>query len=170
MPLQTFVECEIRTVLTGAAGITGVSTTPTDDVDLLQRLTWTSGTATGQADKAYRATRTVAASGTDPLDLAGVLVDGLGAALTFVRVKAIMVRASAANTNNVRLNRPAANGVPLFLAVSDGIDILPGGLFLWVAPAAGVTVTPATADLINLDNSGAGTPVTYDIVIVGTSA
>jgi len=130
----------------------------------------TSGTGTGQADRLFTDTRTVTASGTDALDLAGSLVDAFGATLTFVKLKAVLVSAAAGNTNNVRINRPASNGVPLFLAASDGIDIPPGGAFLWVAPGAGVTVTPATGDLLNIDNSGAGTSVTYDVVLVGTSA
>jgi hypothetical protein len=128
------------------------------------------GTATGQADLCWSDNRTVAGSGTDALDLAGTLVGNLGGVLTIVKLKAVLVRAAAANVNPVRINRPASNGVPLFLAASDGIDILPGGLFLWVAPGAGVTVTPATGDLINIDNGGAGTSVTYDVVFIGTSA
>jgi hypothetical protein len=168
MPLTTMIEAEIYTILTGSTAAAGV--TPTAPSDVLTRQSWQTGVGSNQADKVYTATRTVAASGTDALDLAGVLTDPLGSALTFVKMKALLVRAAAANTNNVRLNRPATNGVPLFVAVSSGIDILPGGLFLWTAPGAGVTVTPATGDIINLDNSGAGTSVTYDIVIVGTSA
>jgi hypothetical protein len=109
-------------------------------------------------------------SSTDALDLAGALVGNLGGTLTIVKLKAVLVRAAAANANNVRINRPASNGVPLFIAASDGIDVLPGGLFLWVAPGAGVTVTAATGDLLNIDNSGSGTSVTYDVVLVGTSA
>jgi hypothetical protein len=71
----------------------------------------------------------------------------------------------------VRVNRPASNGVPLFLAASDGIDVPPGGVFLWACPADGkVTVTASTGDLLNIDNSGAGTSVTYDVVIIGCSA
>lgn len=170
MPLTTMIEAEILTSYTAAAGVTGAATVPTDTLDLFLRSNWSSGVGAGQADKVFRGTRTVAASGVDPIDLAGVLFDGFGAALTFVRIKAIMIRAAAANTNNVRVNRPATNGVPLFVAASSGIDILPGGVFLWAAPGAGVTVTPGTGDLLNCDNSGAGTSVTYDIVIVGTSA
>jgi len=132
--------------------------------------TLTSGTATGQADRIWTDTRTVTASGTDALDLAGSLVDAFGATLTFVKLKGVYVSAAAGNTNNVRINRPASSGVPLFLAASDGIDVLPGGAFAWVAPGAGVTVTAATGDLLNVDNSSSGTSVTYNIVLVGTSA
>jgi hypothetical protein len=166
MPLTTVIEAEINANLTSALDL-GTAAYPSD---VLSRLTLTSGTGNNQADLVFNDTRTVAASGTDALDLAGALTGPLGGLLTFVKLKALMVRAAAGNANNVRLNRPASNGVPLFLAASNGIDIPPGGVFLWVAPLAGVTVTPATGDLINIDNAGAGTPVTYDVVIIGTSA
>lgn len=166
MALTTVIEAEINATLTSALDL-GTATYPSD---VLSRLTLTTGTGANQADLVFNDTRTVIASGTDALDLAGSLTGPLGGTLTIVKLKALMVRAAAGNTNNVRLNRPASNGVPLFLAASDGIDILPGGLFLWAAPGAGVTVTAATGDLINIDNSSSGTSVTYDVVIIGTSA
>jgi len=61
--------------------------------------------------------------------------------------------------------------VPLFLAASDGISVRPGGLFCWAAPdATAVAVTAGTGDLLAIANSGAGTSVTYDVVIIGSSA
>lgn len=130
-----------------------------------------SGTGANQADKVFSDSRTIAASATDSLDLAGALLDALGDAFTPARIKALYVFAAAANTNNVNVTRPAANGVPLFLAAGDGIPVRPGGLFVWVAPdATGVAVTAGTGDLIDIVNSGAGTSVTYDILIVGASA
>lgn len=169
MTLQTTIDVNLLATLAAAlpADVGNLATAP---VKATKRLTLTTGTGNGQADKVFAGTRTVTASSTDALDLAGVLIDPFGATLTIVKLKALLVRAASTNTNSVRVNRPATNGVPLFLAVSDGIDVLPGGLFLWVAPNAGVTVTPATGDLINIDNSGAGTSVTYDVVIIGTSA
>ena len=133
--------------------------------------TWTNGTTIDKADLVWSDTRTVAASTTDPLDLAGSLSSVYGATLTFVELKAVLVVASTANTNNVRVNRPASNGVPLFLAASDGIDVPPGGCFFWACPADGkVTVTASTGDILNFDNSSSGTSVTYDIVLIGASA
>ncbi|MCW2767774.1 MAG: hypothetical protein JWO11_3733, partial [Nocardioides sp.] len=86
-------------------------------------------------------------------------------------IKMIVVFAASGNTNNVNVVQPASNGVPLFLAAGDGVAVKPSGMFVWYDPsAAGVVVTPATGDLLNLVNSGAGTSVTYDIHIVGASA
>lgn len=166
MPLTTIIDANLSAALTSALDLV----TAAAPLTLNTRITMPTGVGTGQADLAWSDTRTVIASGTDAVDLAGSLSGNLGGTLTIVKLKAILVRAAAANTNNVRINRPASNGVPLFIAASDGIDVLPGGLFLWVAPGAGVTVTPATGDLINIDNSGAGTSVTYDVVLIGTSA
>lgn len=129
------------------------------------------GTGANQADKVYSDTRTIAASTTEDLDLAGgSLSDALGAALTFVKVRAILIIANEGNTNNLHVGGDA-NAVPIFGAAADFIVVKPGGLFLWTAPdAAGVTVTPGTGDILQVANSGAGSTVTYRVVILGTSA
>jgi len=138
---------------------------------LSSNFTMSSGTAANQADRVFTDTRVLGISATEDLDLAGTLLDAFGVAITFVKVKAIIIKAAAANTNNVQFSRPAgATGVPLFLAVSDGLVIPPGYTFAWFGPGTGVTVTPATGDLITITNGGAGTSVQYDIVIIGTSA
>jgi hypothetical protein len=140
-------------------------------LDRTTRLSWASGTGLNQADKIWSDTRTLAASGTEDIDLAGALTDALGVAVTFVKVKHVQVTAATANTNNVNVTRPAANGVPIFLAAGDGMPVQPGGTFIWNSPtAAGVAVTAGTGDLLTITNSAAGTGVTYDIIIIGTSA
>src|SRR3982751_6130325 len=114
------------------------------------------GRAAGQADKVFSDTRTLGASATESLDLAGSLTDALGASLTFAKVKAIIISAAAANTNNVIVGGDVTN---TFF-----------GIFADEADAPGYAVTAATADLIKITNSGAGTGVTYSIIIIGTSA
>jgi hypothetical protein len=140
-------------------------------LDILTTMPLGPGTGTNQADLIWHDQRTLAASATEDLDLAGVLVSSFGVTLTFARIKLVYLVAAAGNTNNVNLSRPATNGVPLFAAASDGLSVLPGGGFLWWAPGAtGVVVTAGTGDLLTATNSGAGTSVTYNIVIVGASA
>jgi hypothetical protein len=163
--------------LTVKAGIRGSHTKALDlgtadlPVDVLANIALADGTGANQADRIFTDTRTLSASATEDLDLAGSLTDAYGATITLARVKAILVKAASGNTNNVNVSRPASNGVPLFLAASDGIAVLPGGAFLWVAPnAAGVAVTAGTGDLLTFTNSSSGTSVTYDVVIVGASA
>jgi hypothetical protein len=48
--------------------------------------------------------------------------------------------------------------------------IPPGGFIFVAAPVSGWTVTAATADILKISNSGAGTSVVYDICLGGTSA
>jgi hypothetical protein len=133
----------------------------------------TSGTGAGQADKVFADTRTLAASGTEDLDLAGVLTDIFGTAITFARVKALVIKAAAGNTNLVQVTRPASNGFPVFMAAGDGVALRPGetlALFAGVADATGHVVTAATGDLLTITNSAGTTGVTYDIMIIGCSA
>lgn len=145
--------------------------TPTDSFIKKQRLELANGTGANSADLMFHDQRTLAASGTENLDLAGSLTNGFGATLTFVEVRAILVTAASGNTNNVVVSRPASNGVPLFSAASDAIPVPPGGLFMWACGADGaVAVTAGTGDIITITNSSSGTSVTYDVIIVGTSA
>lgn len=133
-------------------------------------LTLTNGTGANQVDRVFTDTRTLGASATEDLDLAGILTDAFGAVLTFAKIKAVIVTAAAGNTNDVNVTRPATNGVPLFTAVSSGVGVKPGGMLAWACPGTGVTVTAATGDLITFTNSAGGTGVTYSVVIIGTSA
>lgn len=136
-------------------------------------VTLTAGTGAGQADLAFVDTRTLAASGTEDLDLAGALVGVEGAAVVFARVKAIVIAAAAGNTNNVVVSRPASNGLVLFSAASDAIPLRPGmflALCAGAADATGIAVTAGTGDLLTITNSAGTTPVDYSIAVVGCSA
>lgn len=166
MALTSTITARVEATQTNALDL-GTASLPLS-VSAVVRLV--SGTSSGQADLLWSDTRTLAASGTEDLDLAGVLASAFGATLTYARVKAIMVKASTGNTNNVNVTRPASNGVPLFLAASDGIAVPPGGVFLWATPGTGAAVTAGTGDLVTFTNSAGTTPVTYDVVIIGASA
>lgn len=146
--------------------------TPTDTFQKRTKIELANGTGSSSADLMFHDQRTIAASSSEDLDLAGALTNPLtGSALTFVELRGLIVTASASNTNNVRVTRPASNGVPLFLAAGDGIDIPPGGCLCWFCPADGkVTVTASTGDLLTVANSSSGSSVVYDVVIIGTSA
>jgi hypothetical protein len=157
------------------ASLTGTAlegATPTYPLNLTWAAPLTTGTGANNADKLYAASITLGPSAGQDIDLAGVLTDPFGVALTFVKLKGVAIKAATGNTNNVNVSRPASNGVPWFLAASDGFALGPGGIFLYANPgAAGIaTVTAATADILRVDNSGAGTSVTLDIVLLGTSA
>lgn len=162
-------ELLIKAVCTETDALDLVSVTA--PLSLTQRITLTDGSGLNQANMVFSDRRSLNASATEDLDLAGSLVGNFGDTLTFARIKGLIVVASSANTNNVQVTRPAANGVPLFLAAGDGIPVLPGGAFAWFSPnAAGVAVTAGTGDLITFTNSAGSTSVTYDVVIIGASA
>lgn len=129
------------------------------------------GTGAGQIDRVYHAQRTLAASGTEDLDFSGALTNPISGSAVFARIKYILVVAAAGNTNNVNVTRPAANGLPLFLAAGDGVAVRPGGKFEHgVADAVGVVVTAGTGDLLTFTNSAGTTGVTYDVLVLGCSA
>lgn len=129
---------------------------------------FTDGTGADQAKVVFTDTRTLSASATENLDLAGGLTDVFGTAITFTKIKAISVVAASANTNNVVVGGAATNTFLLFSDATDKVPILPGGGFFYVAPnATGVAVTAGTGDILLVANSAGGTSVTYTITIIG---
>jgi hypothetical protein len=156
------IDLAIRAKQTGTADLG----TPQIALDIAKSMEFSPGTAAvGQANILFSDTRTLAASASEDLDLAGVLADALGATIAGAEVVAIYIAAAQGNTNDVQVTRPA-NGVPLFLASGDGLSIGPGD-FLLLTNRKGVTVTAATGDLIHVANGGGTTSVTYDIVVIG---
>lgn len=131
--------------------------------------TVTDGTTSDKADRVFADTRTLAASGTEALDLIGALTNQYGT-VTFTKIKCVLVMADRANTNEVQVTRTTTTGVLFFMADGDGVALKPGGMFMVASPITGYTNTDTTDDTITITNSAAGTSVTYTIVIVGTSA
>lgn len=145
--------------------------TPSFPLDYNNVVKLTSGTAANKADLLFSDSRTLGASATEDLDLAGGLTDPLGATLTFVKIKSIFIKAVTGNTNTVKVKPAAANGfLGPFNAAADTLIIPAGGQIMLTAPVNGWTVTAGTGDLLTITNGGAGTSVTYEIIIIGTSA
>lgn len=145
--------------------------TTINSLGFTRQINLASGTGAGQADKIWHDERTLTASSSEDLDLAGTLVDAFGVTLTFARVKGIVVYASPANTNNVVLGNVTNGIVGWFGAATHTISVRPGGLFtIFATDATAYAVTAGTADLLHVANSGAGTGVTYDVVVIGSSA
>jgi hypothetical protein len=170
MPLNTDISINVNASYSAALDLVTASA----PLLKLYRTLFGSGTAAGQADKVFSDTRTITASSNDDLDLAGVLTDAFGVAITFVKVKAIIVVAAAANVNNVVIGGGASNPVSTFMTgTTPAILVRPGAMFALVAGSADATgygVTATTADILRITNGGAGTSVTYDIIVIGTSA
>lgn len=137
-----------------------------------QQQAFTDGAGANKIEAIWHDQRTLAASTTEDLDLAGGLTDGFGDSITFNKVKAVLVKAAAGNTNDVVVGGASSNqwAAP-FGDVSDKVNVKPGGLFLLTAPDAnGLAVVGGTGDLLRVGNGGSGTSVTYDIIVLGEVA
>lgn len=130
---------------------------------------FTDGTGANQANSIFTDVRTLAASATENLDLAGSLANVFGATIAFDRIKALIVKADPGNTNDVLVGGAASNQAATFFGdVTDVVKVKPGGTVAFIAPDAnGYDITAATGDLLKIANSGAGTGVTYTIIIIG---
>lgn len=167
MPLKTTLKAAIAYELMGTPDLGSSKTEFVGFADYPLK----NGISVDQADRLFSDTRTINPSANEDLDLAGNFTDPIGGPATFAKVKAIIVRASAANTNNVVVGGAAANAfVGGFGAAAQTFAVRPGGVFMVTAPKDGWVVTAGTGDLLRIANSGAGSAVTYDIIIVGTSA
>ena len=123
--------------------------------------------ATNKADVMWSDTRTIAASGTDTLDLTGTLTGLLGGTVSMAEVIAIYIEAASTNVNNVVIGGAASNAfVGPFGANTHTVKVAPGEYQLF-ASQSGWAVTAATGDILQIANSGAGTAVTYNIIIIG---
>lgn len=131
------------------------------------------GTASGQADTVYSTRLTIAASSSTTIDLAGsgaTLTDPFGTAISFLHVKAVYIRAAAANTNDVVVGNAASNPfVGPMAGTTPTTAVKPGGVLMWVHPTTGFAVVDGSNDQLKIANSSSGTGVTFDITIVGTS-
>ncbi|MCK2214289.1 hypothetical protein MF672_010870 [Actinomadura sp. ATCC 31491] len=170
MSLSTRLELILRASQTSSLDLGAAAYTP----QISKTLSLTSGTTAGKADRLFTDRRTLSASATENLDLAASLADAFGATITFAKVKLLYVAASASNSNNVVIGGAGSNGwITPFGDATDKLVLRPGAFVLLgtgAADATGYAVTASTGDILLVANSGAGTSVTYDIAIVGTSA
>lgn len=132
-----------------------------------------SGTGAGKADRVFADTRTLAASATENLDLAGSLTDAYGTTTSFARVKFILFHAAVGNTNNVVVGAHGSADFVGLLNAAGTLTLRPDATVAAMsgsADATGMVVTATTADIIKVTNSAGSTSVTYDVIIVGNSA
>lgn len=132
-------------------------------------LEFTTGTGANQATTVFSDQRTLTASSTETLDLSGSLTDAFGNVIAFTKIKAIIIYAAIANTNDVVVGGAAGTQfVAPFGSATDKVNVKPGGFFAISAPdASGLAVVNASTDSLKIANSSSGTSVTYDIVIIG---
>lgn len=168
MALTAVVKASIKATLTRSLDLASGSS----ELSKFLSASLADGVGADQANLIFHDQRTLSASATEDLDLAGGgLVDIFGNAFAPARLKAMLVYAAAGNTNNVNVTRPGANGVPIYLAAGDGEPVHPG---CWIEKiwkgATGIVVTAGTGDLITFTNSAGSTSVTYDVILIGANA
>ena len=167
MALDTRLKLNLTALLTGSTDLQPRSA----PLNYVVSQALTNGTGANQANAVFSDQRTVAASSNDDLDLAGTLTDAFGATVTFARVKMLLVKAADANTNNVVVGGASSTFTTPFTGTSPAVVVRPGGLLVLAASdATSYAVTATSADTLRITNSGAGSTVTYDIVVIGVSA
>ena len=132
----------------------------------------TNGTGADQADLLWHDQRTLSASTSEDLDLAGSLTNSFGTTVTFARIKGIIVSAASGNGDNIQVGGAASNQFVNWVAnSSDIINVRPGGTFALIAPdATAYAVTAGTGDLLKINNADSGAAATYDIYLIGATA
>lgn len=167
MPLDARLLVDLAATLTSALDLTTVQA----PLSFKRQFTLTDGAGANQVNRIWTDERTLAASATEDLDLAATLTDPFGATITFARVKALFVAASASNANNVVVGGAASNGFTTWVSgTTPAVLVRPGGLLALMAPdATGYAVTASTGDLLKVTNSGAGTGVTYQVIVIGSA-
>jgi hypothetical protein len=130
------------------------------------------GAGADQAEVVWHDRRTLAGSQADDLSLAGGLVDAFGNVVELAAVKAVALRNRGADDDDVLAvgGHDTAPWLDWVAAAGDIVRVGPRGLLLlWNPSAAGYGVTPETADVLRIENTGNNT-IEYDVVIVGTRA
>lgn len=169
MPLVTSISLAVNATLSAVADLNVVPKSALAFSKLVELATGT-GAVAGVADKMFFDRRTLAPSATEDLDLVGVLLDSFGTAISFARVKGIFVSAVAANANNVIVGAASATQWATLLNATGTVTLRPGATFAafsGVADTTGYAAVGGASDLLKVANSGAGTSVDYDIVVIG---
>lgn len=132
------------------------------------------GAGAGQANVVFHDRRTLAPSANEDLDLNGAtLLDPTGVAVALLRVKALIISAAAANVNNVVVGAAAATQWATVLNTTGTVTLRPGATFAYFAgqlDATAAAVVAGASDLLRVTNSAGGTPVDYEIILIGANA
>lgn len=166
MPFTGNINVTVSGVLTSALDLEAVQSQLTKKL----ALALTDGSGANQATNVFSDTRTLAASASESLDLAGSLTNAFGQVISFTKVRALMIFASASNTNDVVVGGAGANGFfSMFGAAAHTAKVKPGGSLIITAPDVnGLAVVAGTADLLQIANGAGGSGVTYDVIVIGS--
>ena len=146
---------------------TGV-TTVAETFSTLLLWNFTSGTNAHQMNQLWRQRSSVAASGTNEINIAGGITNAFGEVLTMSEVRMMIFSLETNQLNNISIGGAAGTPFSTWLGdASDKLVMRPGGFFLLTAPdATGYAVS--TNSLIRITNEGTNA-ITYDVYIGASS-
>lgn len=164
----------VETTIAGVA-IPGLSAGQTTNImpgvgvplNFQARYNFAQGVGANQAQTIFSDKRTLAASANETLNLnGGTLTDEFGNLLVITKIKALLIYADPGNVNDVLIGA-AANPIVSILGAAGTVLVKPGGCAAFYAPDVnGYAVVAATAMNLKIANSGAGTGVTYTIIVI----
>lgn len=159
---------KVVTRVTGKQSNAGDLASPSFTISESYEQVYDDGTAAEQAQVIFADTRTIAATSSSNIDLAGGLPHPLGGTIAFTAIKELLIVAAAANTGNLLFGEGVASAfVGPFGASAVGLEVPPGGILHLRNPGAtGWAVAAGSADVLAAENLGAGS-ADFDIIIVG---
>lgn len=161
--LRVSLTAERKDVLDLATTVTPLS--------VVHELVTANGVGAGKANLIWHDQRTLTASSTENLDLAFLSATPFSGNTILKRITGILVYAAPTNINNVVLGAHASAAWAGLLNAAGTITVRPGGFFsAGSADAIGHAVVASTGDQLKVANSGSGSSVVYDIVIIGSDA
>lgn len=96
------------------------------------------------------------AHATDPFQGFGDAVYASGFTVAGSKLKSLLIR-NTGSSGSVVIIRAAANGLPIFQAAGDGIELAAGDVFLWHKTAGTAALTTGTNDALTLTPTGTAT-------------
>lgn len=124
---------------------------------------WRNGTGSGQVDRVYHISGSLSSGATDAYDLlaAGSLTDILNQAIDADELKGLVLKCV---TGAIEMTANATNGIGLFKAASDGINLSAGDTVAFSLGAAGLDVT--TDSKFNITEATSGAAATYELWLI----
>jgi hypothetical protein len=163
MPLTTTIQAGIQAVETISGDLQSMSSA----FSSLAPVVLENGTGDNQANRKYSDTISVGTGGTE-LDIVNI-VDSDGRTQQLSTVKALLVRASPANSGNIIVgNATAARFQGPFNTSTWTVTLPPGAGFLIYAPLAGWSSANGVNDTIKI--AASATTQMADIMIIGHNA
>ena len=141
----------------------------TGRADLAKKYTVTlpTGTGAGQADHAFSDQYSIAASGTQIVDLSAI-ANGVGQSIKFTNVKAIIVSQTGGSSIKVAPN--ATEGFADWIGgTTPSVEIGDGGVMVVSEPAAGWGITDNVDDKLLITNNDGSNTAVVDVIVIGVA-